>query len=276
MIDAPTFRQNLARHLAEVTHLDALLGDLRTVLAEENLAHNTLVLFCSEQGNAFPFSKWTCFDDGLATGIVAVLPDVIPANRSCGQLMWLADIAPTLVEAAGGTFSMNDFDGRSQWINFQGGDRVVHRYAYGAFTNCNIIDNRNRVYPIRSIRDERYTLIWSPRHDEEITSNTTLTQALKWWETGETKGAANAVASWVVKARQTDSQDDDRLIERLYHRPAWALYDRRTDPQELNNLADDPARAPLLARLKTDLKSWLARWNDSDPVATERAFLNRD
>lgn len=274
-IDTRAYRRELVQHYAEITNLDELLGQLRAVLAEEQLANNTLVLFCSEQGNAFPFSKWTCFDDGLATGVVASLPGVIPQGKSNTQLMWLADIAPTLLRAAGGQPQPQDFDGRSQWTNLTGGNEEVHQYAYGAFTNCNIIDNRERIFPIRSVRDQRYTLIWSPRHAEGITSNTTLTQALNWLENGRTKGRPDTAGSWVLKAKKTKQQSDDRLVERLHHRPEWALYDRQADSEELENLIDKPELAPEVVRLKGALRAWLKRWDDANPVATERGFVKQ-
>ncbi|MEM7011780.1 MAG: sulfatase [Verrucomicrobiota bacterium] len=275
-VDTPVYRESLAKHLAEVTNLDALLGDLRGVLAEEGLADNTLVLFCSEQGNAFPFSKWTCFDDGLASGVVAALPGVIPAGGNSTQLTWIADITPTLVEAAGGEIAEDDFDGKSQWSNFKGGDEKVHEYAFGAFSNCNIIDNRDRVFPIRSIRDERYTLLWSPRANEDVTSNTSLTQALEFVQAGEkTKGNPNPAASWVLAAWKSKDENESAIIKRLHHRPKWALFDRHADPDELTNLAENPEMAPVLERLQGELKSWLERWDDGDPVATERSFIKK-
>jgi len=272
-IDTPAYRSELQLHLAEVTNLDALLGELRGVLADEKLTDNTLVLFCSEQGNAFPFAKWTCFNDGLTSGVVVALPGKIPAGTSNSQLTWIADIAPTLLEAAGDEAPAESFDGKSQWRNWTGGNEKVHAYAYGAFTNCNIIDNRQRIYPIRSIRDDRFTLIWSPRHDGEITSNVTLSEALAWIESEPKEGKASTAATWVRKAKRTKTEKDDALIHRLHHRPEWALYDRQADPEELTNLIDDPLHAQDARRLKMELKAWLGKWDDTDPVATEREFV---
>ncbi|WP_162006606.1 sulfatase family protein [Roseimaritima sediminicola] len=274
-VDTPQYRQRLIQHYAEVTNLDRLLGRLRAMLREEQLERNTLVLFCSEQGNAFPFSKWTCFDDGLATGVMVALPDVIPAGTQCDQLMWLADFAPTILQACGGEPSSDDFDGRSQWINLTGGDQTIHRYAFGAFTNCNIIDNRTRVFPIRSVRDAQYSLIWSPRHDEEITSNTTLTAALEYRRSGKVANARNVALSWALAAEQTSTDADDALVDRFFTRPEWALYDRQRDPEELINRFDDEELSEERKRLQDALRQWLTRWDDADPVATERGFRDR-
>lgn len=273
-IDTPEYRHNLHGNYVEVTHLDKLLGGLRELIAEQELTKDTIVLYCSEQGNQFPFSKWTCFDAGLASGIVAAWPGVIPAGTVSERLLWLSDITPSLVEAAGGEIQPDDFDGKSQWKNFMGANEKVQDYAYGAFSNCNIIDNRDRVFPIRSIRDERYTLIWSPKAEVEVTSNTTLTKALQLVNGSEIKGdQLDPAASWVLQARETEDPFPRKIVKRLHHRPEWALYDREGDPKELKNLAGDPEYAEAQERLQSALKSWLEKWGDSDPVKTETGFV---
>ncbi len=275
-IDTPRYRQELAAHLAEVSNLDALVGHLRDLLRQEELTDNTLVLFCSEQGNAFPFSKWTCFDDGLACGIIAAFPGVIPANTSCAELTWVADIAPTLLTGAGGTPASFQCDGKSQWHNWLGNHQPVHEYAYGIFANCNIIDNRNRIFPIRSIRDTRYTLIWSPRAAEEITSNVTLTQALRLTQGETLRGTPDTAASWVLATGTGAGTREQRLVERLHHRPEWALYDRANDPEELENVAGTSAYASIQRRLQTALSTWLAHWGDRDPAASEQRLIIKE
>ena len=269
----PEYRESLAGNFVEITNLDALLGGLRTLIADHELTENTLVLFCSEQGNQFPFSKWTCFDGGLASGIVAAWPGVIPAGSVSERLLWIADITPSLVEAAGGDIQPDHFDGKSQWANFKGANEKVQEYAYGAFSNCNIIDNRERVFPIRSIRDERYTLIWSPKADVEVTSNTTLTRALALINGEPLKGEPDPAASWVLKAKKSGKPFQQKLVKRLHHRPEWALYDRQSDPKELKNLAGNPEYEEVQDRLQEELKSWLAKWGDEDPVKTETGFV---
>ncbi|MEM0970707.1 MAG: sulfatase, partial [Verrucomicrobiota bacterium] len=243
-VDTPELREELVKHMAEITNLDALVGMVKDYLEENDLLERTILVFCSEQGNSFPFAKWTCFDHGLHTGVIASCPGTIPAGTVAPHLMQLADFAPTFIEAAGGTVESEDFDGRSQWANFLGGDQSVHSFVYGAFTNCRIIDNRTRVFPIRSIRDERYSLVWSPRGDEGITSNTSLSQALRVVTEGAIPKEPNAAASWAVQEGA-----DHPLVKQLHHRPEWALYDRDKDPLELTNVADDPELKPVRERL---------------------------
>ncbi len=274
-IDTKEYRAELVAHYAEVTNLDKLLGDVRAMLKREGLADNTLVMYCSEQGSAFPFGKWTCYDDGLSSGVVMALPGLIPAGEVCDEICWMADFTPTFIEAAGGSVDPADFDGRSQWQNFTNPNesQAIHEYAYGAFTNCNIIDNRDRIFPIRSIRDSRYSLIWCPLGGgEDITSNTTLTKALVMLD-GTPAKQPNTASSWVRKMQAVGRPRQEKLVNRLHQRPEWALYDRQTDPHELKNLIDDADSAEVADRLKNALSAWLEKWGDADPVATEKSFV---
>ena len=63
--------------------------------------------------------------------MIAALPKVIPAGTRNNTMTWIADIAPTLLEAAGGKTSEWTFDGISQWDNWTGSNIDVHQYAFG-------------------------------------------------------------------------------------------------------------------------------------------------
>jgi len=49
-------------------------------------------------------------------------------------------------------------------------------------------------------------------------------------------------------------------VHRVHEGPE--LYDRRADPAETTNLADDPAHAELMADLRTRLLTWLVETSD--------------
>ena len=267
-LDTPETRQQMSVHYAEVTNFDALVGMTRAMLEEKGQLDNTVLMVCSEQGVQFPFAKWTCFDNGLHTGLAVRWPKRIKAGSKAPQLLSLMDIAPTLVELAGGELKSGDVDGKSFVSVLDGKTDAINDYVIGAFTNCRIIDNRERVYPIRSIRDKRYTLIWCPKH-KDITSNVTLTNALGLID-GKSKstsshGKGELAMSWVK--RRGEDKRAALLTERLFNRPEYALYDREADPYEEKNLADHPIDA--FERLKKALHERLAELGDADPIATE-------
>ena len=53
-----------------------------------------------------------------------------------------------------------------------------------------------------------------------------------------------------------------------WKKDAWEMFDLTTDPQEQHNLANDPAQAPKLAELKTQLASLKKEMKDEDQFAT--------
>lgn len=158
-LDTPEMRESMSKYYAEVTNFDALVGQTRAMLEEKGQLENTVFFVCSEQGVQFPFAKWTCFDNGLHMGLVARFPKRIEAGSVAPQLVSLMDVAPTLVELAGGGRKEGEMDGKSFVSVLDGATEEINRYVFGAFTNCNIIDNRKRIYPVRAIRDSGYTLI---------------------------------------------------------------------------------------------------------------------
>lgn len=267
-LDTPELRENLSRYYAEVTHFDELVGRTRKLLEETGLLDNTLIVVCSEQGVQFPFAKWTCFDNGLHIGMVARWPKRIKAGSVAPQLLSLGDVAPTFVELADGSLKSPACDGQSFVRVLDGKPDEIHQYVYGAFTNCRIIDNRERIYPIRAIRDRRYTLLYCP-NSEDITSNVTLSGALAMLNgQAPQRNKGDIAVSW---ARQRESNPRaDFLVQRLFHRPQYALFDRTTDPYEEHDLADDPAHRETLERMKSALAARLQELGDTDPIATEK------
>jgi N-sulfoglucosamine sulfohydrolase len=102
LADTPKTRQDFAAYLAEITYMDGQVGELLKSLDDSGQADNTLVLFSSEQGSQFPGGKWTCWDVGLHTALVARWPGVITAGKRTDAIVQYADITPTLVSIAGG------------------------------------------------------------------------------------------------------------------------------------------------------------------------------
>ncbi len=56
---------------------------------------------------------------------------------------------------------------------------------------------------------------------------------------------------------------DYKLAHFYYDVDEWELYDRKKDPQEMNNVVDDPAYADIVAALKTKLAALRVQYKDS-------------
>jgi len=271
-VDTPELRKEMVKYYAEVTNFDSLVGRVRAELEKRNLWGRTILIVCSEQGTQLPFAKWTCYDNGLHIGLVLRWPGLSKEGGVVEELVSIADITPTLVQGLGGDLQEGDCDGKNIASLIRGNGEPVHQYVYGAFTNCRIMGNRDRIFPIRSIRDKRYSLIFNPNSKEEITSNITLSRALEILKSDHKKKAnLDPAASWVTTANLTKMEKE--LVHKLHHRPKYELYDLLNDPFELVNLISDPKFKKVGHRLKQALHKKLGELRDADPVKTERKFL---
>ena len=245
--DNPPTREATTRYLAEVSDLDREVGDVLKLLDDTGLAKNTLVMFSSEQGWALGFAKWTNWNLGVHTALIARWPGRIKPGSQTDALVQMADVVPTFIEAAGGAAGQQKLDG-SSFLSVLTGKAEKHRtYVYGMHNNL----PEGEPYPIRYVRDEKYHYIVNltpdvPYHEKHVMA---ANSRLVWWpalKTAETQGNAKAIA----------------LLKKFHNRPAEELYLVDKDPYEMDNLADDPAHARAKERLRAELKRWMKQQND--------------
>jgi N-sulfoglucosamine sulfohydrolase len=270
-LDTPIMRESLVQYYAEITNFDKLVGEIRGALEKKGLWGNTIFVVCSEQGVQFPFAKWTCYDNGLHTGLVMSWPGVIKADSKVDSLISISDITPTLVDAAGGVLKKGDVDGKSFLKTLKGEKQVLHDYVYGAFTNCNILSNKDRIFPIRVIRNKEFSLIYNPNH-KKLTSNLTLSGVMQELHGIESSSRKDGPAvSWL--ALKGSSEKANVLIEKLNKRSQFELYKLTSDPYELKDEIDNPEYREVVEKMKKALMAKLQSLGDLDPIATEKSLV---
>lgn len=248
--DTPKTRDDFSRYLAEITYMDGQVGEILSLLKESGQEQNTLVLFSSEQGSQFPGNKWTNWDTGLHTALIARWPGQIVPGKRTDALVQYADVAPTLVDLAGGKGTQTAFDGRSFTAVLRG-EKTDHRaFAYGLHNNI----PEGPSYPIRTVTDGEYRYIrnltpnelYIEKHVMGIQGNGSLNNA--YWPT------------WVNFA--SDNPAVYALVKRYVMRPAEEVYHTASDPFEMTNLAADPQYSTVRARLAAELDRWLLEQGD--------------
>jgi len=245
-------RKTFAAYLAEVGALDVEVGDVLKALDDAGQADNTLVMFSSEQGWDFAFGKWTVWDVGVHTALLARWPGRIKAGSRAAAMVQMADVTPTLIDAAGGDPGACKLDGSSFLPVLLGKADKHRKYVYGLHNNV----PEGEPYPIRSIRDERFHYIRNLTPDATYHEKHLMTEGLakrydlQWWQ-----ALKDAAEAGDPKAK--------RLFDKYHHRPAEELYLVDEDPWEQTNLAGDPKYAADKNRLRAELEKWMARQKDS-------------
>ena len=250
LVDTPKTRQDFAAYLAEITYMDQQVGEILAVVDQSGLGDSTLVLFSSEQGSQFPGNKWTCWDTGLHTALVARWPGRVPAGKRSDAVVHYADLLPTLVELAGGKETLADVDGLS-FAAVLRGERDTHRkLAYGAHNNI----PEGPAYPVRTVTDGEWRYIRNLTPDELFIEKHLM-------GIQGTGGLNNPYwATWV--SNTWDRPKAYRLVKRYMMRPAEELYHTAQDPFEMTNLADAPEHQAVKARLSVELDRWMVSQGD--------------
>ncbi|MBN8625238.1 MAG: sulfatase [Planctomycetes bacterium] len=259
LADTPKTREDFAKYLAEITYMDGQVGEILSALDEAGLSDDTLVIFAGEQGSQFPGNKWTCWDTGLHTALVARWPQRIAAGKRTDAIVQYADVAPTLVELAGGAANTS-FDGTS-FAAVLRGEKNEHRpFAYAAHNNI----PEGPAYPVRSVTDGRL------RYIRNLTPGELYIEKHLMGLLGGSAAHNAYWPSWMATA--ADNPKTYQLVQRYMRRPAEELYDTANDPAEMTNLAERPEYADVKQRLSAELDRWMASQGDPGiPVDTKEA-----
>jgi len=260
LADTPRTRQDFSAYLAEITYMDGQVGEILKVLEESGKANDTLVLFTSEQGSQFPGCKWTNWDTGIHTGLIARWPEKIEGGRTTDAVVQYADILPTLLTLAGGDCNEKPYDGRS-FAGVLRGEETSHRqYAYGLHNN---IPEGPR-YPIRTVTDGEWRYIRNLLPEEIYIEKHLM--GIKG------TGALNN-PYWATWLRDSwNNPHTYKVVRRYMRRPAEQLYHTAEDPYEMSNLAGTPEFSEIQKKLSMELDRWMKRQGDPGaPQDTQRA-----
>lgn len=241
MIDTPETRDIYARYLAEVALLDKEVGDMIDILEKKGIYDNTLIIFISEQGTEIAGAKWNNWQPGVKSGMIAKWGGHVAPGSKCDAIVQYEDILPTFIDVAGGK-RPKDIDGRSIRKVLEGTAQTHRKYA---FTQTCIVPEGDP-YPIRSVTDGKYKLIWNMLHDDPYTLK--HIENKDWFD------------SW-RKKKDTD-KTAYRLWTRYKTRPEFELYDISSDPFEMENLYGKEEYEKKAECLKKQLDKWMTEQND--------------
>jgi len=255
-VDTKEMREIFCRYLAEINYLDGQVADAISLLEKHGLSDNTLVIFASEQGNGFPFAKWTLYEAGVKSALIARWPGKISPGTVSNSIVEYTDILPTFIELAGG--HVPGLDGKSLAPIFKDPENDIKKYSYSIHTTRGI-NSGSEYYGIRAVVDENYRYIWNLTPDAEflnVVNNKEKPDS--YWK------------SWLKKA-ETDERAKF-LVEKYRKRPKEELYNIKMDKWCENNLANDPDYNEIKEKLKAKLIEWMEDCGDKGQQTELEAF----
>jgi N-sulfoglucosamine sulfohydrolase len=240
--DTPEVRQDLAQYYESVSRLDSGIGLMLDVLKNTHHDSDTLVIYLSDNGRAFPGSKTTLYDEGILLPLIIRRPGQKTAVRNTAMVSWI-DVAPTILDWARAPTGVNyTLPGRSllpilEDPNPAGWDVVFASHSFHEI---------QQYYPMRAVRTRQYKYILN------IASELPFPIA----------GDIATSPSWKAIEAKPSLGLGQRTVSAFLHRPREELYDVTQDPNEVKNLAADPAHEAVLKQLRAQLDHFRAMTHD--------------
>jgi N-sulfoglucosamine sulfohydrolase len=253
--DQPEVREELAEYYQSVSRMDRGVGLILELLRETGHLDDTLIIFISDNGIPFPGAKTTLYAAGVHLPLIIAGPGLPQGHTNHGMASYI-DLAPTILDwtktpgpkdVAGKDVPKKaakgyQLSGRSLLPgigeeNPKGWDAVFGSHQFHEIT---------MYYPMRSIRTRDHSYILNLAHKLDYPFASDL------WGS----------RSWQGILKRGDTMLGQRSVKDYIQRPREELYDLKKDPNELKNVAADPAYAEVLRDLRRRLRAWQEETND--------------
>lgn len=232
-VDVPSFlpdnswtRDDLACFQGSIRVADFETGRILEALDLAGLADNTIVVFTTDHGIAFPGAKSTLYDAGLGVAMVirtpAELGGVVGVKNDLASHV---DLVPTLLDLCG-LPERAGLEGLSHAGSLTGGKPAGRSRVFAEKTYHDCYD------PIRAVRSADWKYI------RNFESRPRLILPVDVDQSATRYGFGAGGDPW------------------LSHRPEVELYRLTDDPLERTNMIDDPSCGDIAQELADDLLRW--------------------
>ena len=261
--DSEVVRSDVADYYFEVERFDSDVEKALALLEASGEAGNTIVVITGDHGMPFPRCKSNLYDCGTRVPLAMRWPSEVKAGQVLNGFVSTTDFAPTFLQAAGVKIP-GVVSGQSLLAAVTGGgDSALRPF---------ILTGKERHvpsqeapdmggFPMRSIRDNDFLYIRNYEPDR--------------WPNGTPEWKKASVPNtWFgdtdngpTKTYILDNKDKDDKHRMAYElcfakRPADELFDLKNDPEQINNISDDPKYADDLKRYSEKLTSQLVDAKD--------------
>ncbi len=277
--DSEVVRSDIADYYYEVQRWDRLVGSAMAELEKRGMLENTIIIMTGDHGMPFPRCKGNLYDCGVRVPFAVRWGRGVKPGLVAQDFISFADIAPTLLELSGTQVPAN-MTGRS----FATVLRSQQSGLIDPKNRSSIVFGRERHvpaqekpdyggYPSRAYRDFDFLYIknYTPKRWPAGTPYLGTTFFPNQWLAD---CDASPTKNYIVLNKDKDDQHRRAYELCFAKRPDEELYDIKADPQQVHNLAADPAYADKLKELRNKLHGKLDY--SHDPRAEDPDYTGFD
>lgn len=227
--DTPQTRRDMAAFIASAARYDQGVGAVLDMLDERGFTENTLVISTTDHGLAFPGMKCNLTDHGIGVMLIMRGPGGFEGGRVIDSMISQIDLFPTICD-------LLDLP-HPAWLQGKSFLPIIHGDVEEINDHIFAEVTYHAAYePMRAIRTQRYKYI--ERFD---TCNTP------------------------ILPNCDDSPSKELWLDQGWlncQPPKQMLFDLMFDPNESQNLVNEPAYESVAAKMRSDLYQWMRETND--------------
>jgi uncharacterized sulfatase len=250
--DTPVVRRDLANYYDLVTAVDRTVGNVLDALEKAGVADRTVVILTGDHGRGLPRSKRWVYDSGTHVPLIVRWPGRVAAGTVREDLVCFLDLPATTLALAGVEVP-REFQGRVILGPHAG---PAPEYLFAARDRMDETFDR-----IRGVRGERFHYVRNFHPELPYAQRIAygeLMPTMQEWRRLHAEGKLNPTQDAFFAPGK----------------PAEELYDTQADPDEVHNLAGDPAHRATLEAMRAALDRWIERTGDLGAVP-ERELIRR-
>ncbi|QDU28580.1 Arylsulfatase [Anatilimnocola aggregata] len=250
--DIPRVREEVAQYYSSVSRFDVAFGLLMKELTNAGRDADTIVVFMSDHGMSFPFSKATVYLSGTWSPVLIRVPDRMESQVHT-EFVSSVDVMPSLLELVD-VKAPEGIDGRS-WVPLLKGESQPDRDF--VITHVNTVSS-GKSFAQRCVRTKDRALMFHA------------------WVGGPNKFRVEAMSglSFAAMSASTDATIQSR-VKQLVEGETLMLFDISVDPTERRNLIHEPKYASDVAQLSQKLLAHMKQTNDPQLNAFETAIARQ-
>ena len=256
----PVVREEWARYLNSVSGMDKRFGVVLEKLRAEGREDDTVIIFFGDNGRLEPRGIHWCYDSGLRVPLIIRWPKNFPAparyapGTVSDEMVSLLDLTATTLAAANVT--------RPLLMHSHSliGERTTPPRSYAFAARDRIDETEQR---IRSVHDPRFHYI------RTLSTGPTFSSLNRYKE--KCFPIYPLMRQLLAEGKLTGAPLE--LMQRTG--PSEELYDLRSDPHEIKNLAasTQPEHREALIRLRAALDTWLVETGDRGHIPEPRDIV---
>lgn len=237
--DIPDVRREVAEYYTSVHRFDASFGELMKALTGRE--RDTVVVFLSDHGMSFPFSKATVYRNGTWSPVLIRWPGM-GKPQVHQEFVSSVDIVPTLLELMKQA-PLAKTDGRS-WIPLLAGESQPDRDF--VITHVNTVSS-GKSFPQRCVRTKESSYQFHA------------------WPNGKPQFRVEAMNGLTYNALARAAKSDEKIknrVDQLVTGVREQFFDLKSDPDERVNLIANPSYRDQIERMRNLLLAHMEKTAD--------------